>query len=243
MEEPASELTQRLREAGRQELADLVAAHRGELTVGEAVQALRNAHVDTEALAQIARESRLLAAGEVRRLVALHPRTPEVAAMALIPTLSWPELVALGLEMRIRPTVRRAADRQLLARLPGLAVGEKVAIARRADTALIEVLRHDPTPRVISALLENPRLTEGLVDALARSEGAPPPILELLARDRRWGVRHDLRYVLARNPRTPVGAVLPLLPTLRKNELREIAEDRRLAEPVRQRSRLLLGLH
>lgn len=241
MEGQTSELTLRLREAGRQELAELVQAHLAELTVAEALQALRNGHLDTESLAQVALERRLMASGEVRRTVALHPRTPEVAAITLIPTLPWPDLLSVGLEMRIRPTVRRAAERQLLARLPGLSAGEKVAIARRASSGVIEVLRHDPTPRVIAALLDNPRLTEGFVEVLARSESAPPPILELLARDRRWGLRHGLRYALAKNPRTPVAAALPLLPTLRKSEQREIAEDRRLAEPVRQRAKLLAG--
>lgn len=241
MEAPPPDLTLRLREAGSQELAELVAAHLATLTVGEALQALRNGHLETETLALVARERRLVAAAEVRRLLALHPKTPEAATIRLIPTLAWPDLVAMGGEMRLRPTVRRAADRHLLARLPGLAVGEKIAIARRAGPGVIETLRHDPTPRVIAALLENPRLTEGLVEVLARSETASPPILELLARDRRWGVRHDLRYALVRNPRTPVGAALPLLPTLRKSELREVAEDRRLAEPVRQRAKLLLG--
>ncbi|MDX1998847.1 MAG: hypothetical protein SF066_14115 [Thermoanaerobaculia bacterium] len=241
METTPSELTLRLRDAGPRELAELVAAHLEQMTVGEAIQALRNSHVDTESLALVARERRLVSAAEVRRLLALHPRTPEAAVSFLIPTLAWPDLVAMGVEMRLKPSVRRAADRQLLARLPGLAVGEKITIARRAGSGLIEVLRHDPTPRVIAALLENPRLTEGLVDGLARSERASPVILELLARDRRWGVRHDLRYALVRNPRTPLVASLPLLPSLRKLELREVAEDRRLPEPLRQRAKLLLG--
>jgi hypothetical protein len=241
MDTAPSELTLRLRDAGPRELAELVAAHLEQLTVGEAIQALRNGHVDTESLALLARERRLVSAVEVRRLLALHPRTPEAAVSFLIPTLSWPDLLAMGVEMRLKPSVRRAADRQLLGRLPGLAVGEKIAIARRAGSGLIEVLRHDPTPRVIAALLENPRLTEGLVEVLARSERASPVILEMLARDRRWGVRHDLRYALVRNPRTPLGASLPLLPSLRKLELREVAEDRRLPEPLRQRAKLLLG--
>jgi hypothetical protein len=106
---------------------------------------------------------------------------------------------------------------------------------------VIGVLRADPTPRVIGALLENPRLTETLLMPLAAGEQAAPRALAVLAASPKWAARGPLRAALCRNPRTPVEAVLPLLPALQKSELEAIAADGRLLLPVRRRAALLSG--
>jgi hypothetical protein len=149
--------------------------------------------------------------------------------------------MAIGLDTRLHPRLRRAADQYLLARLPALAVGEKVSLARRAAPAILVQLRRDPTPRVIAALLDNPRLTEGTLSPLVHGETTPAPVLELIAADRRWGNRYPLRLALVRNPATPLSAALRLVPALQKPDLRAVAADPRLSEPLRRRARLLLG--
>ena len=107
--------------------------------------------------------------------------------------------------------LRRAAEIQLAARLPGLAVGEKVSLARRSGAGVIALLRQDPSPRVIAALLDNSRLTEGLLAPVVHRAATPAAILELIAADRRWGVRYPLRLALARNPATPLATAWRLL--------------------------------
>jgi len=159
----------------------------------------------------------------------------------LISGLFWQDLVRVGLDTRIRPLVRRAADQRLGDRLSELAIGEKVVIARSASVSVVQRLRHDPNPRVIAAMLENPRLTESALLPLASSDTAIPAVLEVLARDQRFGARYTLRQALSRNPRLPVQAALANLVGLRKVELAAVASDPRLASQVRQRARLLLG--
>ena len=153
----------------------------------------------------------------------------------------WADLVRLGVDTRVHPVVRRSADQRLVERLPGLAIGEKLAIARGASPSVVAVLRQDPTPRVIAALLENPRLTEGALLPLAASEHALPAALAVLAGNPRWSARYPLRLALCRNPRTPLGSVLPLLPLLLKRDLEAVAADTRLLLPVRRRAQLLAG--
>jgi len=107
--------------------------------------------------------------------------------------------------------------------------------------SVLQRLRHDPNPRVIAAMLENPRLTESALLPLASSDTAIPAVLEVLARDQRFGARYTLRQALSRNPRLPVQAALANLVGLRKVELAAVASDPRLASQIRQRARLLLG--
>jgi len=238
---PVLELERRLREAGPEELLALVRDRAPELSPAAVRQALRNPYVTAEVVGELAAQERLLAFYEVRRDLARCRVAPEMLSLRLVGGLYWADLMAIGLDTRLHPRLRRAADQHLLARLPGLSVGEKVSLARRAAPAILAQLRHDPTPRVIAALLDNPRLTEGSLSPLVHGEATPAPVLELIAGDRRWGVRYPLRLALARNPATPLGAALRLLPALHKPDLRAVAGDPRLPEPLRRRARLLLG--
>lgn len=239
VEEPA--LGRRLREAEREILLALLREHAETLGAADARQGLRNPFADAEAIEIILNAPRLRGAYDVRRDIALHPRSPELVALTLIPGLFWQDLMRLGLDTRLRPLVRRAADQRLVDRLPELAVGEKVALARGGSPAVLVRLRHDPSPRVIAALLENPRLTEAVLLPLASSDTAAPAVLETLAKDQRFGARYVVRQTLSRNPRLPVQAALHNLVGLRKVDLGAVATDPRLPALVRQRARLLLG--
>lgn len=236
-----ADLAHRLREASSEELAQLVREHVGEIDVAAAQQALANPFATREVIEALLALPPLLTSYEVRRLLALHPRTPEPRALRLVAGLFWRDLVRAGADIRLRPLVRRAAERALTERLPGLAAGEKMAIARRCGPGVMQKLRHDPSPRVVAALLENPRLTEGVLLPLLADEQAAPAVLEMVAANRRWGVRYDVRRALGRNPRTPVEVALRVLPHLKKNDLRQVARDARLAIPVRRRAALLAG--
>lgn len=244
MVEESDDLVRRLRrlqEADTEELHGLLRRHASEIDVPAALHALRNPFIGREGIEVVAGQGRLLASYELKRQIALHPRSPEPLALRFVASLFWRDLLELGLDTRVRPTVRRAADRRLIGRLGGLAAGEKVAIARRASPRVLALLRHDPTPRVIAALLENPRLTEGVLLPLAASEETSPGVLEILARNRRWGSRYELRLALCTNARTPVQTVLPMLPMLRKRDLQTVARTARLSRVVRRRARVLLG--
>lgn len=236
-----SDLPQRLREADADDLLGLLRRHGEELDVAAARQALRNPFLATEGIEVLAEQRRLLTAYEVKRALALHPRAPEALALRLVPTLYWRDLMELGLDTRIRPTVRRAADRRLASRLPGLAVGEKVAIGRRASARVLGKLRHDPSVRVVRALLDNPRTTEGLVLPLITHDATLPEILQAVARHRRWGVRYEVRLGLCRHPNTPLAIALGLLGHLRKADLRKVASESRVPPLVRRKAEVLLG--
>lgn len=234
------ELHRRLREAGSEELAALVREHAGELEPPAVRHALRSPYCTAEVVELVAGIQRLLSFHEVRREIAFHPQAPEALAVRFVPTLGWRDLMELALDLHVRPTLRRTAELHLTTRLPELAVGEKISIARRASPGVLSQLRHDPNPQVIAALLDNPRLTEGTLAPVLHGARTPPAVLDLIANDRRWGVRYPLRVALVRNPSTPLDTAWRLVESLRTNDLRIVAADPRSPEPVRRRARVLL---
>ncbi|MEM7048986.1 MAG: hypothetical protein AAF604_04970 [Acidobacteriota bacterium] len=241
-ESAAADLASRLRQVEAEELLRLVRELPDEQLRGAAArQALRNPFAGSEVIVALLRRPALRHVYELRRDIAFHPQTPEARALELLPTLFWRDLAALGTEMRVRPTLRRAADRHLIRRFTGLSLGEKIALAKRAGPVLMSHARSDPSPAVIAALLDNPRLTEGLLAPLLQREDVNPAVLEVIARSRRWGQRYGIRRALCSNRRTPLATALALLPLLKKADQRALARDRRAAPPVRRRAKLLAG--
>jgi hypothetical protein len=238
---PLSDLERQLRELPSAELLELLEREAARLSPGAARQALANPFVTAEAVELLASQSRLLSFYEVRRDIARHARAPQHVASRFVPGLYWRDLLSVSLDSRIHPRIRREADLCLGQRAGELSVGEKVSLARRASPTLIGQLRHDPSPRVFAALLDNPRLTEGLLAPLAHSDKVSAAVLEVLASDRRWGCRYDLRLAIARNPHARPETAMRLLVGLRKSDLRAVANDPRLGAAVRRRARLLLG--
>ncbi len=236
---PPSDLAPRLRRAGSPELLRLTCGHLRELTLREVRQILRNPHVGGEVIEELLAARHLLASYEMRCSIARHQRAPEVAAMRFIPGLFWRDLMEITVDVRLRPAVRRVAEKYLVQRLPRLTTGEKISLARRAVGEVITQLRRDPSLAVIRALLENPRLTEeALVPLAARSPS--PRILDLVANSPVWGRRFEIRAALARNTATPFRAVFAILPALTRSDLAEIAGDEAQSSVVRNRASDLL---
>ena len=235
------DLGPRLRECGAQELLAVLEEHLDELTPAHVRQALRNPFASSEVVTLVMKARRLLSVYEVRRELARHPQTPEIHAIRLVGGLYWRDLAKVIIDLKVRPRIRRSAEIQLTNRLPSLALGERVSLARVAGPGVIQELRKDQSPRVIQALLENPRITEGQVLPLASSPATAAEVLELLSKNRRWGNLYSVRSALSRNRRTPVQTALHLLPGLKKIDLKAVASDRSLPKPVRDRAGLLLG--
>ena len=147
--ERAQELRSRLRRADGEELLRLVRDRLIELDVPEVRQTLRNPFVSSDVIEVLLDQRRLLGSYEVRRELAAHRQTPKVRALRLLAGLYWADLVRIGSDTRVPPTIRRSAERQLASRLPGLAVGEKMAIARLGGPRVIALLRNDPSNRVV----------------------------------------------------------------------------------------------
>lgn len=206
------------------------------------VALLRNRGATAAVLRRVARTPEWSRLYDVKRGLVSHPHTPTPVARTLVHHLYWRDLAEVAADLRLHPLLRRRAEELLRVRLSEMAQGERIALARRAVRGLIGSLCETGEPRVLRALLGNPRLVEGDAVRIARAAQTPGEVLRDLADDARWGVRLAVRLALLRNPRTPVHAGLRVLEKLSRQDLRRIHADPVVPEVVRLAAARRLGL-
>jgi hypothetical protein len=182
----------------------------------EALEAITHAAADP-ALAYDTRQQLYEAATE--------QRLPAIARLFLVAspvTMGSRELAkSLAPERALKPTGRP------------LTLGERKSLARTHDREQILLLLRDPHPAVVAILLDNPHVTEGDIVRIACARPAVPASLATLAAHPRWSVRHAVKRALVLNPSTPLADAIRIATTLRPQELRELAADPSLPQPLR----------
>ncbi|HSP16194.1 MAG TPA: hypothetical protein VLV78_15715 [Thermoanaerobaculia bacterium] len=208
-----------LKSLSRDDLASFLAENLPHLTEDEALAVLENAYVTPKICQAIAQNQRLTAFYSVRlKLVALR-QTPLAQATKFVHYLYWPDLVHLSVDVTVSAPVRRSIDTVLLTRVDKLTLGERISSARRCSQALIKVFLFDPDPKVFAALLVNQRLREDDILLLAGSPQATAEKLTLIAGDRKWSFRHNVRKALVLNPMTPRAIAASQLRHLSRRDL------------------------
>ncbi|HEX3762310.1 MAG TPA: hypothetical protein VHW23_26600 [Kofleriaceae bacterium] len=158
----------------------------------------------------------------------------EAATSQQLPAIARLFLIASPVTMDDAQLARSLApERPLRPTGRPLTLGERKALARTHDREQLLLLIRDPHPAVISILLDNPYLTEADIVRIAAARPAVPASLALIAAHARWSVRHAVKRALVFNPSTPLADAIRIMTTLRFGELRALAADESLPEPLR----------
>ncbi len=175
----------------------------------------------------------LPAVGESHKLkvaVVRNPCTPGPVTLALLPHLYLFELVAICSLPGATPDQKVAAERAVIQRLPAIPLGNKLTLARRGTSSIIEALLQEGDPQVIDACLTNPRLKESAIFRFLSSARAGAETISMIARHPRWKTRPNLITALLRNQKTPVVWYTLFLPSLNTAEIRNLLASHRLSQ-------------
>jgi hypothetical protein len=124
-------------------------------------------------------------------------------------------------------------------RLAMLSVAERIKVAMQGSREERSILVRDPNRLVSSAVLSSPKLTESEVETIARMTNVSDEVLRILGNNRNWTKAYGVVAALTRNPKTPVGVALTLLPRLLEREVKMLSTDRNVPEPIRLSARKL----
>jgi hypothetical protein len=187
-----------------------------------------------ELLERIGRRKQWLRSYRVKRHLAFHAHTPRLLAMRLVRELYLMDLVQLSLLPSAPAELRRLAEELILARLPQLPLGQKLALARRGSARVAAGLVAEGHEQVVRLALENAFLTEAQVLKVLSREKLPARVVAAIAGHRKWSQLSNVRMGLVRHPLAPLARTLSFLPDLTLRELQELCEPGTLTENLRR---------
>jgi hypothetical protein len=194
---------------------------------------LHRKDLPTDFLTEVLKRRHFLKNYLVKKLLALHPRTPRADTLRLIRELYLMDLIQFAISPGVLPELKRRAEDQVMAKMPQLPLGQKITLARRSPARVAGALLADGQPMVVKAALSNPNLTEAQVLRVLAKEKLAPIVAQSIARHAKWSHVYNVRIALLRQPSTTLATVLAFLPELTVSDLCTLAAPGILPESLR----------
>lgn len=127
------------------------------------------------------------------------------------------------------PTERQSTT----ARLALLGVADRMKAAMKGSKEERAILIRDPNKLVSVSVLSSSKITESEVENFAKMANVSEEILRIIGQNRAWTKNYGVIAALAKNPKTPLGVSLHLVQRLNDRDLKSVAMDRNLQEPLK----------
>jgi hypothetical protein len=126
-----------------------------------------------------------------------------------------------------------AARRGATERMALLDVAGRMKAAMKGSKEERAVLIRDPNKLVSVSVLSSPKLTESEVENFAKMANVSEEVLRIIGMNRGWIKNYGVVAALTRNPKTPLAVSLNFVQRLNDRDLKMIAMDRNLQEPLK----------
>jgi predicted HTH domain antitoxin len=186
-----------------------------------------------EVVTRIAQNREWMKSYSLKTAVLKHPRTPRHLALPLLKFVYLFDLMAIAATPGASPDLKRLAEDAVLAQREGLALGQRLSLARRGSHRVAAGLLLDSDQKVIRAALDNPSMTDQSVSAALLLEKSGGELANAVATHSRWSVRRSVKLALVRSRHLSLARFASLLPDLSLMDLRDLMEDRRVAPNLR----------
>lgn len=177
----------------------------------------------------------------VKFALIIHPGTPANITSTLLPQLTIFELLKICLLTGITPDQRLSAERVIIQRIPTQPLGNKMTLARRGTSAIVESLLREGVPPLVEACLDNPHLKEGSLHQFITGATSTAETISIVARSGRWKGRPNIRLAILKNPRTPTIWYTLFLPGMPQSTIRDLLSAPRLTFAQKELVRKALG--
>jgi len=134
----------------------------------------------------------------------------------------------------------KVVPQSLFAKIQGMGVHERIKLAMRGNKDARTILMRDPIRLVRRCVLQNPRISDGEVIAVARNRSADEELLRMINEKREWVRNYQVRHALSTNPKTPLPVALRHVSTLSERDMRFVAKSKNVPQAVAVQARRIL---
>jgi len=132
------------------------------------------------------------------------------------------------------------AKRSLSGKIAKLSVAEKIKLALMGNKEVRSILIKDSNKLVSSAVLKNPRITDGEVIKITQDKNVNDEIIRIICHNNNWTQIYAVRYNLVLHPKTPLQVALKFLSTLSTKDLATVAKSKNVPSALATNARKLL---
>jgi len=142
------------------------------------------------------------------------------------------DAIAVPGELLEEPALPAAPHRSWQDKIRAMRVGERLKLALKGNRDVRTLLLRDSNRLIQRFVLQNPRISDEEVIALAKNRNIEHELLEDICRRKEWVSNYQVRLSLATNPKTPVMIALRFVPTLQARDLRQIAKSKNVPSAI-----------
>jgi hypothetical protein len=124
-------------------------------------------------------------------------------------------------------------NQSITQKLALMGVAERMKVAMKGSKSERAILIRDPNKLVSASVLSSPKLTESEVENFAKLANVSEEILRTIGQNRGWTKNYGVIAALAKNPKTPLAVSMRFVQRLSERDLKMIALDRNLQEPLK----------
>jgi hypothetical protein len=132
-------------------------------------------------------------------------------------------------------------DGTALQKIAAMSPAQRLALAMKGTREERAILVRDPNRIVAVAVLSSPKISEAEVESIAKMANVSEEILRIIGHTRVWLKKYTIVSALAKNPKTPLGVSLTLLPRLLEREVKALSTNRNVPETLRITARKRLS--
>ncbi len=135
------------------------------------------------------------------------------------------------------PPPEDGREKSMWVRMLTMSVSEKVQLAFKGDKTCRTILVRERNRLVATAVMRNPRMGESEVEAIAGMRNVEEEVLRIIGHRRDWTSKYPIALALMKNPKAPIGVVLPLINRLTLRDLKTLKDDKGVSEAVRSNAK------
>lgn len=133
--------------------------------------------------------------------------------------------------------LRDPKKQSIFTRILLMTISEKVQLAFKGGKTERTILIRDHNRLIAAAVMRNPRMSQSEVEQIAGMRSIEEEVLRLIGVRRDWSSKYNIAAALVRNPKAPIGVVLPLINRLTLRDLKNLRSDKGVSEVVRAAAR------
>ena len=122
----------------------------------------------------------------------------------------------------------------------GMPVAEKIKMALTGDKEWRTLLIREANKMVSTAVLKNPRISEGEVLSVAKSRSSSDELIRIILLNREWVKKYEIKKALVVHPRTPLQKSMRFMTFLTEKDIMELAKSRNVSQAIVNNARRML---